>query len=87
MKIKYCEFRSEVGNFNIIGEGEFEVDNFNGYELFEEKFKQNEGEGVGSGLSEEDYKRIYEEVNMKSWLMVRNPINEKGWDFMSFMKV
>ena len=84
MKIKFNVIcNDEMGSY-INDEGELEVDNFDGYELFSKMYERMEGEGSECGVSKEEFKENFEVMNMRDWLVVKD-IN--GNEVINFVKV
>jgi hypothetical protein len=90
MKIKYNIFYNELDykfkNYSsyIDDEGELEVDNFNGYELFCKMYKKMEGESSVCGVSKEEFDMAYQVVGMGDWLLIRL---RDGNEYMNFVRI
>jgi hypothetical protein len=84
MKIKFSIVYNDVMGSYISDEGELEVKNFDGYELFCRLYEKIEGEGSKCGVSKEEFKESYEVMDMRDWLVVRDV---DGIGVMNFVKV
>ena len=84
MKIKFNVVYSDVYSCYIDDEGELEVDNFDGYELFCKMYEKMEGEGSKCGMSKAEFKKSYEVVGMREWIMMKD---KDGIEVMNFVKV
>ncbi len=83
MKINYVIKVSDVGGWYLSDCGDFEVDKFDGFKMFNKLYEMMEGVGV-SDLSEEEFEDKYEISVMKDWMVV---VDEDGFEEIIFMKV